>query len=300
MRIAFLGSADSWYLRDLQRAAGTRHELVALPFSRLASSVAADRLAVTSPPGDLNGLDAVLVRTMPPGSLEQVVFRMDALAQAEAAGGLVVNPPRAIEVAVDKYLATARLRAAGLRTPETIVCQDVESAVEAFQLLGGDVVLKPLFGSEGRGIARLQDEALAQRTFQLLVQLGAVIYLQRFIPHEGVDLRVLVIGSQVLGMRRRNPQDWRTNISRGAVGEPCVVEEPLAQMAHRAAQAVGATVAGVDILPGRDGLLYTLEVNAVPGWKGLARACRVDVAALVLEHLAELSRRRGPADPDSR
>ncbi len=110
---------------------------------------------------------------MPPGSLEQVVFRMDALGRLEAAGATVINPPRAIECAVDKYLTTARLAAAGLLVPRTVACQTVEDAMAAFELLGGDVVIKPLFGSEGRGITRLQDEALAERAFRLLVQLGA-------------------------------------------------------------------------------------------------------------------------------
>ena len=94
---------------------------------------------------------------MPPGSLEQVVFRMDLLARLEAAGTWSFNPARAIEAAVDKYLTTARLAAAGLPVPRTGVCQTVEDALAGFDALGGDVVLKPLFGGEGRGIARLAD-----------------------------------------------------------------------------------------------------------------------------------------------
>src|SRR5205085_5226766 len=105
----------------------------------------------------LSGYDAVIVRTMPPGSLEQVVFRMDLLHRLEASGRRVLNPPRALEVCVDKYLASARLDAAGLPTPPTIVCQDAEAAVAAFQELGGDVVVKPLFGSEGKGMVRVND-----------------------------------------------------------------------------------------------------------------------------------------------
>jgi ribosomal protein S6--L-glutamate ligase len=225
----------------------------------------------------------VIVRTMPPGSLEQVVFRMDVLGQLEAAGKVVVNPARAIEAAVDKYLASARLAAAGLRTPRTIVCQTVDEAVAAFSALGGDVVLKPLFGAEGRGITRLTDEGLAQRAFSLLVQLGAVLYLQEFIAHDGFDVRVLVVGEQLWAMRRRNPLDWRTNVSRGATAEPADLTAQLVELARRAAGAIGAPVAGVDLLPGRDGTLYAIEVNAVPGWKALARVHQVDVARHVLE-----------------
>jgi ribosomal protein S6--L-glutamate ligase len=224
---------------------------------------------------------------MAPGSLEQVVFRMDALARLEAAGKLVINPPRAIETAVDKFLASARLEAAGLKIPRTIACQTRDDALRAFATLGGDVVLKPLFGSEGRGIARIQDEALAQRTFSLLEDLRAVMYLQEFIPHEGFDYRVLVIGSQLLAVRRRSAVDWRTNLSRGATAEACELSDGLAELARRAAAAVAAPLAGVDILPGRDGRLHVLEVNAVPGWRGLAKALQVDVAQIVLEYLAQ-------------
>ena len=105
------------------------------------------RLAAQTPP--LADCDAVLVRTMPPGSLEQVVFRMDLLHRLMAGGVRVLNPPRAVEVCVDKYLATALLDAAGLPVPHTIVCQHADAALEAFTALGGDVVVKPLFGSEG-------------------------------------------------------------------------------------------------------------------------------------------------------
>jgi ribosomal protein S6--L-glutamate ligase len=291
MRLAVLGSPRSWYLNDLKRAAAGAHELVPLTFRDLTSTLSsrfgeAATAVVASGQAALADFDAVLVRTMPPGSLEQVVFRMDALARVEAAGTLVINPARAVEASVDKYLASARLAEAGLAIPRTVVCQTAEAAMAGFAELGGDVVLKPLFGSEGRGIARLSDEALALRTFKLLEQLGAVLYLQEFVGHEGFDLRLLVIGQRVLGVRRRNPLDWRTNVSRGAKAEPLELSAELVEVAHRAAAAVGAPLAGVDLLPGRDGTLYAIEVNAVPGWQALARALDVDVARLVLEYLA--------------
>jgi ribosomal protein S6--L-glutamate ligase len=177
MHLAVLGSPDSWYLNDLRRAAESRHEVTALPFSQLASKIVGGREGIFVGSMSLARFDAVLVRSMPPGSLEQVVFRMDLLGRAEAIGITVMNPPRAVEAAVDKFLATAKLQAAGLRVPKTIVCQTADDALAAFAELGGDVVIKPLFGSEGRGIARLQDEALALRAFRMLERLGAVLYV---------------------------------------------------------------------------------------------------------------------------
>jgi RimK family alpha-L-glutamate ligase len=306
VRLAVLSAADSWYFHDLRRAAGDRHDVVCVPFRQLSSaigkatagaslvarSVSEGAAQILAANDELSQFDVLLVRTMPPGSLEQVVFRMDALGQLETAGTTVINPPRAIECAVDKYLTTARLSAAGLPVPRTVVCQTVEDSMSAFELLGGDVVIKPIFGSEGRGITRLQDPALAERAFRLLVQLGSVVYLQQFVPHDGWDLRMLVIGRQVFAMRRVNRLDWRTNISRGAVAEAIECRDEWVELARRAAKVVGASIAGVDLLVGRDGKTYVIEVNAVPGWRALADAHRVDIAALVVAYIAEVHEHR--------
>jgi RimK family alpha-L-glutamate ligase len=294
MRFAVLAAPESWYARDLARAAAAEHDIVTLPFSQISAAVIGSRISVLTGGRDLAEFDAVIVRTMPPGSLEQVVFRMDCLGRLQAAGVVVINPARAIEAAVDKFLTTAKLQTAGLLTPRTVCCQTADEAMAAFAQLSSDVVLKPLFGSEGRGITRLNDEALAVRAFKMLVQLGAVLYLQEFVPHEGHDIRLLVFGELVLAMRRRNKLDWRTNISRGAIAEAFVPDDGLVELARKAAAAVGAPLAGVDLLPGRDGRLYLIEVNAVPGWKGLAKALQVDVARLVLDFVAaEVRRVRG-------
>ena len=291
MRIVTLANPDSWYLRDLVRAAGTRHEIVPATFRDLASQLTTGNCRFNSGALDLRSADALLVRTMPPGSLEQVVFRMDVLGRLAAEGLTVINPPKAIEAAVDKYLASALLASAGLETPPTCICQTADEGLAAFEQLGGDVVVKPLFGAEGRGIARLNDPALAERAFKMLEQLGAVLYVQRFIEHEGHDVRVLVIGERLLAMRRHNSLDWRTNISRGASAEAFAPEPQLCELARRAATAVGAQVAGVDLLPGRDGRLYVIEVNAVPGWRALAQATGQDIAKLVLETVAQIAKR---------
>ena len=294
MHIAVLAPPESWYTRDLQRAADSAgHKVTPLPFSRIHSLVATRPIATTSVASveqDLAEFDAVLVRTMPPGSLEQVVFRMDALQRLEANGIRVVNPPKAIEVAVDKYLALAKLQAAGIEVPRTEVSQSIDEAMAGFQRLGGDVVLKPLFGSEGRGITRIADEAIAERTFKLLIQLGSVIYQQEFVEHEGYDIRIFVLGDQTYGMRRSSKLDWRTNASRGAKTEPLSLVGPdinqLQEIALRATEAVGAEISGVDLLPTVDGRLLTIEVNGVPGWRALKRTLDIDVADEILKWLS--------------
>jgi ribosomal protein S6--L-glutamate ligase len=299
MRFGVLCSDDSWYLQDLRRAAGAEHELVPLAFERLAVRLERHTTVFEVGEFELESFDAVLVRTMPPGTLEQVVFRMDVLGRIEMAGQVVINPPRAIEAAVDKYLALAKLRQAGLPVPRTCCCQTAADAMAQFEQMGCDVVIKPLFGSEGRGITRVTDEALAMRAFKLLAQMGAVIYLQEFVPHEGYDTRVLVIGDETYAMRRRHAEDWRTNVARGATCEAIVPTEQQSHLALTAARAVGAPLAGVDLLHRPEGETYVIEVNAVPGWKALAQACQVDVARCVLDFLRravdERARQRHPS-----
>ena len=284
MRIAILSAGDGWHVRDLRRAAAALgHDAVAVDFRRASAAVVA-----ADAPGSLAGFDGVLVRTMPPGSLEQVVFRMDLLHRLQARGVRVLNPPRAVEICVDKYLATSLLEAAGLRVPPTVVCQDGDAALEAFAALGGDVVVKPLFGSEGRGMVRVSDPEMAWRTFRALERTQAVLYLQQFIRHPGWDLRVFVVGGRVLtSMRRVARGGWRTNVSQGGAGEPTRVGPEEERLALRAAAALEAPVAGVDLLPGPGGEWYVLEVNAVPGWRALAPVTGVDAASAVVRFLTE-------------
>jgi ribosomal protein S6--L-glutamate ligase len=287
MRLALLSCGDGWHVRDLKRGASLLgHHAEAVDFRRISAGVniTADSLAA---------FDGVLVRTMPPGSLEQVVFRMDVLHRLQARGVPVLNPPKAIEVCVDKYLATAKLEAAGLPVPATIACQHADAALEAFAQLGGDVIVKSLFGSEGRGMVRVTDLDMAWRTFRTLERLQAVLYLQRFVPHPGWDLRVFVIGGKVLaGMRRYANGGWRTNVAQGGRAEPVRVTVAEGELALRAAEAVGASVAGVDLLPGPAGEWYVIEINAVPGWRALAPVVGIDVAAALIEFLADIARRR--------
>lgn len=289
MHIAILSHPKSWYRRDLTRAASARgHRVTALPFERLSACVQTGRSSVWGETTELSTVDAVIVRTMPPGSLEQVVFRMNLLAQLEARGVQVLNSAKAIECAVDKYFTTARLTAAKLPVPETIVCENAEAALAAFEQLGGDVVVKPLFGAEGRGILRVSDPDLALRTFRTLERLQAVLYLQRFVAHEGFDTRVMVLDGRVLaGMRRRNPHDFRTNVSRQAKAEPVTLSDCEQEWAVRAAAAVGARLAGVDLLNDRAGNGYVIEVNGVPGWQALARVTGCDVALEVIQSIEQ-------------
>jgi ribosomal protein S6--L-glutamate ligase len=128
-------------------------------------------------------------------------------------------------------------------------------------------------------MVRISDPELAWRTFRTLERTQCVLYLQKFIAHPGWDVRVFVIGGKVLtAMRRHARAGWRTNVAQGGKAESVRISAEQERLALAAAKAVGAAVAGVDLLPGPDGTLYVLEVNAVPGWRALAPVSGVDVA----------------------
>ena len=151
----------------------------------------------------------------------------------------------------------------------------------------GDVVIKPIFGSLGHGMVRVSDPDVALRVVRALDQIRSVFYVQRAIDHGGRDLRVFVVGGRVLGaIERRAPAgEWRTNVAIGGSATAVDVSPEIEQVALRAAAAVGADYAGIDVLPARDGSLYVLEVNGIPGWEGLQQATGLDVAAAIVEHL---------------
>ncbi len=239
--------------------------------------------------------DAVLARIIPSGSLEQIIYRVDALHWLEESGVCVVNSPRAIERSVDKFYTSTLMEQAGLATPDTVVCERSEDAMAAFREMG-DVIIKPLFGSMGLGMVRVSDEEIAWRVFRALDAIRGVYYVQRAIDHGGRDVRVFVVGGQVLGAIERLVPDgvtaasgsgvpWRTNYSRGGRARALDLSPEWAAAALRAAEAVGADYAGVDLLPGLDGTLYALEVNAIPGWQGLQTATGIDVAAAIANHV---------------
>jgi len=288
MHIAVLGHAESWYCRDIQRAASRRgHRMTRLDFRRLVGGLSHQgKPHLTGEGIDLRALDVLIVRTMPPGSLEQVVFRMDVLARIEAAGVRVVNSPKALECAVDKYLTTSRLAAAGLTVPDTCVCENADDAMQVFESLGSDVVVKPIFGSEGRGIVRVSDPDLAWRTFRTLERIQSVLYVQQFIEHDGFDIRVLVLDGKPLGgMRRHGGDDFRTNVARNgraALHQPTDEEQ---RLAIQSSATVGTRIAGVDLLYDRQGICHVIEVNAVPGWRAFSKITTCDVAARLIESL---------------
>ncbi len=289
MKAVILGQKGGWHTESLA-AALTRRGVAAecVPVTRLTARIAGGaRLSVNGTA--LDEQDVVFVRAVPAGSLEQVVYRMDALRVLEAAGVRVVNSAYAIERGVDKYYAAALLEDAGLRTPRTVVCERFEDALAAVEELGGDVVVKPLFGSEGRGMVRVSDPDTAYRALRAL-ELGRYIFcIQEFVPHGHEDVRAFVIGGRVAAAMLRRGTHWKTNAAQGARGEPCALTPEIEELSVRAARAMGAEHAGVDLLPCEDGGMSVVEVNTIPGWRELKAATGFDAARALVDHVLERS-----------
>jgi len=232
----------------------------------------------------LQQADAVLARIIPNGSLEQIIHRVDTLHRLEEDGVRVMNRAGAIERSVDKAWASSILERAGLPTPETVICEQIDDAFAAFRAMG-DVVVKPLFGSMGLGMVRVSDEEMAFRVFRAIEQVRGVFYLQRFVPHGGRDIRAFVVGDEVIGAIERRSEGWRTNVSRGGTATRFELPPEWRDRALEAARAIGAEYAGVDLLPAEDGTVYVLEINGIPGWRGLQDATGIDVAGAIIGQL---------------
>ena len=254
------------------------------PITRLTARLSA-RPWVKASDESLESYDVLFVRAIPGGSLEQVIFRVDVLHRLENAGCRIVNPPAAIERTVDKYYTSTLLEDAGLPTPRTIVTEQFDDAMAAFQELGGDVVVKPIFGSEGRGIVRVSDPDTAYRVFRALELGRYVYYLQEFVPHGHQDIRVFVVGREAVAGMTRQADTWKTNVAQGARGTALSLSDELREMALRATRALGADYAGVDILPIQGGGYSVIEVNGIPGWRGLKAATGIDAAEHLMDYV---------------
>jgi RimK family alpha-L-glutamate ligase len=286
LRAAVLGAIGSWHTRGLVGALAARgHDVLATAATRLESVVDENGdVTVRGPDGAvLDALDLLIVRGLPRGSLEQVIFRMDALHVLATRGVRCVNSPRAIEMTVDKSWAGAMLALAGVPTPPTIACERYDVAMRAFDTLGGDVVVKPLFGAMGHGIVRVEDRDVAHRVFRALELERAVYYVQRTIAPAGRrNLRLLVVAGEVVGAMERVSDSWRANIARGARPRSIALSDADRTVAIEAARALSADIAGVDLLITPEDERVVLEVNGIPGWQALQSVCEQDLTQVVV------------------
>jgi RimK family alpha-L-glutamate ligase len=282
---------NSWSSTQLCEALANRNiPHVCFSFPRLIAHVGYKPHLKVDGTSVSEGLDALIIRPIGRGSLEEIVFRMDMLYRLQRNGFYVINPPEAIEHCVDKYDILAILEENKIPVPRTAVTENVDNALKAFNKLGGDVIVKPLFGSRGIGATRITDLEVASTIFRSITFYHGVIYLQEFIPHGFSDIRAFVIGDRVVAAMRRVANSWKTNYSQGAHPEHITLDKTLEDMAVKSAKSIECKIAGVDILESPRGPLV-VEVNSQPGWRGLQSITRVNIAdKIVIFVLSELKR----------
>ncbi len=294
-RFLVIGCGEGWHANQLKCAAEKAHcEMVFCDYESLSASVgmSVPSMLTAGPSSNpISDFDAVLARTMPGGSLERITFRLsilhalagDTIVNSDATP--VINSPRGLEIAIDKFATLVHVSRLGYRVPETVVVQSRSEAIEAFRILGGDCVVKPIFGGEGRGVMRIADEQLAWTAFSVLDQLDSVFYVQSFIRPGGRDVRLMVIGDKVIAARRENTKDFCTNFSQGATTTVFEPTDGQIELARHVTSTMGLSFATVDLIDCEDGVPRLLEVNAVPGWKGLQSVCSINIAEQVVDLL---------------
>ncbi len=271
-----------WHARVLTRAftaLGATSTPVKLTACGFATS-SATGLAVDGLGADLP--DALLVRDMSGGSFEAVTLRLGILHAAREVGVTVWNDARAIERCVDKSMTSFLLARAGLPTPPTwaVESREAAAAIVAREAACSPLVLKPLFGSQGRGLRLIR----APDDLPEPAAVNGVYYLQRFVgvERDGFrDFRLLVSRGRVIAAMTRHSPDWITNVKQGGRPIAVVANEEMRELAVRAAAAVGAAFAGVDVLYDSNGRLTVLEVNSMPAWSGLQKVTPFDIAGVL-------------------
>jgi tetrahydromethanopterin:alpha-L-glutamate ligase len=287
-RIAIFTDDPGWHGKQLSLAFASRGyacDYVSLTLCRFAIEPGLASIVI---PGFEHSLpDAAFVRGVPGGSLEEVVLYLDILHALKAVGIPVYNDGQAVERSVDKAMTSFLLHRAGLPTPLTWVLRDREQALamaEAELKQGHLLISKPLFGSQGEGIHRIEK----MTDLFWLTSSHGIYYLQRFIHCQGdgfSDNRVFVINGRAVAAMRRRGKFWLNNVARGATCEPIELEPDMVDLAVKATGALEMDYAGVDIMRDRDGQYTVIEVNSIPAWKGLESVCDINIAELMADDL---------------
>jgi [lysine-biosynthesis-protein LysW]--L-2-aminoadipate ligase len=236
----------------------------------------------------LDGYSAILVRCLSHSRAYYLTRWLEGL------GVPAISDHKVVAACGDKMLTSAALQAAGLPIPRTVIAFTPEAAIEAIEELGYPVVLKPLSGSWGRLLARINDRDAAEAVLEHKATLGGyvhgVFYIQEYVDKPGRDIRTLVVGDEVVYAIYRRSAHWITNTARGGVAEVCPPSPPVVDLSLAAAQAVGGGVVAVDLLETSEGRLLVNEINHTPEFHGAVQATNADVAGAIVDYVLKIAR----------
>jgi [lysine-biosynthesis-protein LysW]--L-2-aminoadipate ligase len=211
----------------------------------------------------------------------------------EDRGVAAISPHQVVATCGDKMLTTAALQAAGLPIPRTVIAFTPESALQAIEEMGYPVVLKPVTGSWGRLLARVNDRDAAEALLEHKALLGGfvhnVFYIQEYVAKPGRDIRTMVAGDEVVYAIYRRSEHWITNTARGGAAEACPITPEIGELSLAAARAMGGGVVAVDLLESGDGRLLVNEVNHTPEFHGAAQATDTDIAGRIVDYVVSIA-----------
>jgi len=236
----------------------------------------------------LGKYDAVLVRCLSHSRAYYLTRWLESL------GVPAVSPHRVVATCGDKLLTSAALQEAGVPIPRTAVAFTPETALATIEEMGYPVVLKPLRGSWGRLLARVNDRDAAEAILEHKTTLGgyvhSVFYIQEYVDKPGRDIRTLVVGDEVVYAVYRRAAHWITNTARGGEPLPCPLTPAITDLSLAAARAVGGSIVAVDLLETRDGRLLANEVNHTPEFHGAMQVTDADIAGKMVDYLLKIAR----------
>ncbi len=221
---------------------------------------------------------------------------LSALQMLNGWGIPTVNSARVAEICGNKLMTTAALEQAGLPQPRTLIAFTPESALEAIETLGYPVVLKPVVGSWGRMLSKINDRDAAETILEHKATLGSyqhqIFYIQELIEKPGRDIRAFVIGDQTVTAIYRHSPHWITNTARGGSGQICPVTPEIHDLCLRAAQAVGGGVLAVDLLEDPQRGYLVNEINHTMEYHTTVPLTGVDLPGLMVDYALQLAESR--------
>jgi [lysine-biosynthesis-protein LysW]--L-2-aminoadipate ligase len=239
-------------------------------------------------PEPWRAFDAVLERSI------SYTSGLYALRLLNSFGVPTVNTAAVAEVCGDKLTTSAMLAKAGVPQPRNVVAFTPEAALEAIEAFGYPVVLKPVVGSWGRLLAKINDRDAAEAVLEHKATLGSVqhsvFYIQEFIKKPGRDIRAIVIGDRVLTAMYRKSEHWITNTARGGEGELCPITPEIEEMCLKATAAVGGGVLAVDLIEHTERGYLVNEINHTMEFHTMQPVSGVDIAGEIVEYVVSAAK----------
>jgi len=241
-------------------------------------------------PAPWQQFDAVLERSI---SYSNGLYAMRIL---NSWGIPTVNSAAVAEACGDKLTTSAALARAGVPQPRNLVAFTPESALEAIECLGFPVVIKPVIGSWGRLLAKINDRDAAEALLEHKAVLGSIqhniFYIQEYVLKPGRDIRAFVVGDATITAIYRKSPHWITNTARGGEGEICPVTAELDEICQRASQAVGGGVLAVDLIEHPERGLLVNEINHTMEFHTAQPTTGIDIAGMIVDYVVGVAKRR--------